>query len=781
MNFSNLKAEKYMGGYSPPPSIPIYWAPAVDMGAENILHWPDLPVDWWLYDWTAEYGVLTKYETQAAVDLAFDEWASVGTTEFEHNFVDYTTRTWDDDNYNVLYWAEDGDPAHNPGGPLGTPEISAVTIFIYNSSYEFLDVDIVFDGRDYDWSDDGTGNRDIQAVATHEIGHMLGLHHTPVAGATMHVPNPQASDPDDLSWRTIEDDDEVGVSFLYGGNLIDDESFSGNNYFRWDITVPDSKELYINSNATIEMDGQINVYGYIDAYEAVFESLSGDEFDGIHIYNDAGIYYCTFQNAYRGIKTYNCGTVEILDNTFEDCTWGVSLSNGGNFVDVCDNVFDNVHYSIDVTATPAWIDGNYIYNTGGHRGLGLSSITSMYSIDNNSILGNGNLFRGVQIIVNSTSNACVEESTIQGCSESCVFNYSNCQGVISPDNTLTRNGSYSIKNLNSGYTLDARNNTWYYMSNYGPVNTDGGTFLPKSVVTDSDAEILFDEAERLFLENRREEAMQKFKSLIVMYSNSDYSVKALNYISFYFENVDQNIVTNNNHKYNRASEANKEKCDKLHREAIGFFKDIQNQIHDKDNVERISDIINLEILYWTERSHQQQETELVYDELIRTASSDELRQGLQFRKAIYYIYGEDDTEKAIPLLLELADSHSELAIDAKEELYYLEYLPKPERLVAKQQDSEGMDDHSIQNYPNPFNPSTNIIYHLANAGHVKVTIYDTMGREVKVLVNQNQNTGKHSVLWNGTNQSGNKISSGIYLYEIKTADMTIKNKMLLVR
>ncbi len=86
-----------------------------------------------------------------------------------------------------------------------------------------------------------------------------------------------------------------------------------------------------------------------------------------------------------------------------------------------------------------------------------------------------------------------------------------------------------------------------------------------------------------------------------------------------------------------------------------------------------------------------------------------------------------------------------------------------------------------QNYPNPFNPSTVISYRLSESSDVKIKIYDVLGREIKTLIDSFQNTGEHSVVWNGTDNSHNQIGSGIYFYSLTTNEISIQKKMILVK
>ena len=92
------------------------------------------------------------------------------------------------------------------------------------------------------------------------------------------------------------------------------------------------------------------------------------------------------------------------------------------------------------------------------------------------------------------------------------------------------------------------------------------------------------------------------------------------------------------------------------------------------------------------------------------------------------------------------------------------------------------DKHSLhQNYPNPLNPGTIIPYDLPENIFVNITIYDLLGRQVKTLVNQVQNAGFNSIQWNATNDYGEPVSAGIYLYQIKAGTFYQTRKMALLR
>ena len=86
-----------------------------------------------------------------------------------------------------------------------------------------------------------------------------------------------------------------------------------------------------------------------------------------------------------------------------------------------------------------------------------------------------------------------------------------------------------------------------------------------------------------------------------------------------------------------------------------------------------------------------------------------------------------------------------------------------------------------QNYPNPFNPVTTLKYGLPEQSMVVMTVYDLMGRGITTLVNQVQKAGYHTIRWNGTDQSGQVVSAGLYIYRITADDFTSTKKMLLLK
>ena len=86
-----------------------------------------------------------------------------------------------------------------------------------------------------------------------------------------------------------------------------------------------------------------------------------------------------------------------------------------------------------------------------------------------------------------------------------------------------------------------------------------------------------------------------------------------------------------------------------------------------------------------------------------------------------------------------------------------------------------------QNYPNPFNPDTKIEFKIPSNEYVNLSVYNLEGRLVKTLVNQVLRSGQHIVNWDGTNEIGTKVSTGMYIYQLKTNSTVLNRRMTFVK
>ena len=107
-------------------------------------------------------------------------------------------------------------------------------------------------------------------------------------------------------------------------------------------------------------------------------------------------------------------------------------------------------------------------------------------------------------------------------------------------------------------------------------------------------------------------------------------------------------------------------------------------------------------------------------------------------------------------------------------------LPVAKLLSALSED-HGLVEQIVDNYPNPFNPATTVRYRLPAFGWTRLTVYNALGQEVRVLVDQPQPTGVHSVEWDGREQNGQTASSGLYFYQLINSGKVHTGRMLLIK
>ncbi len=102
--------------------------------------------------------------------------------------------------------------------------------------------------------------------------------------------------------------------------------------------------------------------------------------------------------------------------------------------------------------------------------------------------------------------------------------------------------------------------------------------------------------------------------------------------------------------------------------------------------------------------------------------------------------------------------------------------------TAYESKKEIPSDFSLsQNYPNPFNPETYIDFTIPNEAEVSLRIYNVKGQLVKTLVQERMSPGNHTIRWDGRNESGEKVSSGVYFYRLTLGEKSIIKKMVLLK
>ena len=152
---------------------------------------------------------------------------------------------------------------------------------------------------------------------------------------------------------------------------------------------------------------------------------------------------------------------------------------------------------------------------------------------------------------------------------------------------------------------------------------------------------------------------------------------------------------------------------------------------------------------------------------------------------------EPDGEEGVfaTVSLFIASSFTDESFDVTINKYRInESDPIEDVVVTFTNSALGIDENTIptvyalhQNYPNPFNPTTQVNYDLPERGSVQIMIYDLMGRKVKTLINNEQNAGFKNIQWNATNNSGQPVSAGMYIYTIQAGEFRQTRKMVLLK
>ena len=96
--------------------------------------------------------------------------------------------------------------------------------------------------------------------------------------------------------------------------------------------------------------------------------------------------------------------------------------------------------------------------------------------------------------------------------------------------------------------------------------------------------------------------------------------------------------------------------------------------------------------------------------------------------------------------------------------------------ISENQNQVPLRSTLFQNYPNPFNPTTTINYYIAKPTLVKITIYDLLGKQLSVIMEENKNAGHHNVTFNSDG-----LASGVYFYEIEAGDYIEAKKMVILK
>jgi hypothetical protein len=119
-------------------------------------------------------------------------------------------------------------------------------------------------------------------------------------------------------------------------------------------------------------------------------------------------------------------------------------------------------------------------------------------------------------------------------------------------------------------------------------------------------------------------------------------------------------------------------------------------------------------------------------------------------------------------------------VSGQQNIYYRGNLTGNITGVRRSTDASAEDFQLLPNYPNPATTSTTLVYELSRTADVRLTVYDLLGREVRVLVDMPMQPGLKTVVWDGRDALGNRQASGVYFCRMQVGNSVATRTLLLV-
>ncbi len=128
--------------------------------------------------------------------------------------------------------------------------------------------------------------------------------------------------------------------------------------------------------------------------------------------------------------------------------------------------------------------------------------------------------------------------------------------------------------------------------------------------------------------------------------------------------------------------------------------------------------------------------------------------------------------------LQVAGDYIYVSASGSNGLYVFQYDESINKIIYNSKAIIPSEFSLLQNYPNPFNTGTRINFELSISSRVKITVFNLMGQEVRTLIDQDNSTGYFEVVWDGKDNSGRRLSSGVYLYRMEARDFVQTKRMV---
>ncbi len=669
-------------------------------------------------------------------------------------------------------------------------------------------------------------NFNLGITLVHEVGHYLGLKHTfyedavckynndpdDCADTPPHLVNkenaPESTDtcPNDEktdpvhnymnytwdNWRNVFTSDQRYLmrsetakhrAALGEGSIYITKNRIINTGDSWEILRGNYNFL---NNTSLKVYGTLNVNG-TSSSKVTFNFINDNNSNGIKFYQGSGgtIDNAIIKNARYGVYVYKSSPT-IKNCVIHDCEYGIKSYYNSPTIET--NEIFSSYYGIYLYKGNAIIRDNYIHNTTNYGIVANSVYNStfirentldycsggVYAYGNNSVKlrgGNGQSSYGKNIIKNYGSRYAVYITG--GTPDLGEASPSSHRGY---NNFYRKSGTYVVKNTTGNEVMAERNywgssspsSSWFYgdfdwYDYLSSPYSSAGSSLDKSANTEPDKEMLY-EANELVDSKNYIGGSDKYKQLVADYPESKYGGVALSW-SMATHQLTNDLETQREYLQKHVNHKNK----RVSNSAKLWLQTLESESGNKDASEKVVNSTDINTLVGTE---------------IRLNWANDLLNIYDDEQGANEVFDELTKAGASESTLETIDIIKRTAINNKE----VEKTDNSEKFSkSNENNKETENGYSIQNYPNPFNPSTTLSYLLPTTSNVKLEIYDVMGRMIKSLTTNTQSSGKHQVVWDGTNSNGVKVSTGIYIYRfeatsIETNEHFVKaEKLMLVK
>ncbi|MCA9732072.1 S8 family serine peptidase [candidate division KSB1 bacterium] len=520
--------------------------------------------------------------------------------------------------------------------------------------------------------------------------------------------------------------------------------------FHEDITISSGVTLTIAAGTTVNFDqgAKLTINGTLDAQGTASNPITFDRngssgtWDGIYLAGGAAssseLVHCEIKNAQVGIEISNAAPLIEKCYVHSCSSYPMKLTSAATPKVLNNKFYAGSTHAVYISSAGGDFGANEFRTSSGTTyGVYITGSTANPNFDNKWGDG-GNLFDLSNI---SSSGAYAAGG----------YPEFGSNGAREGENDfINRNGKYYIKNY-TGSTIDAEYNywggtpqaTWFYGSiDYSPYESSSNGAGPSwKIMTNP-----FQPGLTKYDEGNYSEALVTLKLALEQNVESDEAAGAV---------------------FKMAMSALKIG---LLAEQETFLVDLSQSVNPE--VQYMSRVW-LAYLYFLQKRMESAEKIALRAPIGSLAERSELLALVSY----YSTFGDTESASRIAAILNTHHADDDLVFDLSEANHTkLEFQP----ILAKTTVNITTSDR-LSNYPNPFNPSTTIQFNLPQETHVKLQIFDMLGRHVQTLVNREMGAGIHSAEWDGRNSRGKEVAAGSYLARLNAGESSQSIRLSLIR